>query len=78
MEVMEVEKMPYKDAKKRREKDEEYKRENTRLIVMRMHNKYDADILSVAGAAESIQGELKRLIRLGIQYDKILNEQKTE
>ena len=78
MEVMEVEKMPYKDIKKRREKDEEYKKENTRLIGLRMHNVHDADILSIVRNADSIQGELKRLIRLGIAYEKMMKEEGKE
>lgn len=61
----------YKDKAKQYEWDAAYKKENTRLIGLRMHNVHDADILSIVRNADSIQGELKRLIRLGIAYEKI-------
>ena len=60
----------YKDKAKQYEWDAAYKKENTRLIGLRMHNVHDADILSIVRNADSIQGELKRLIRLGILYEK--------
>lgn len=60
----------YKDKAKQYEWDAAYKKENTRLIGLRMHNVHDADILSIVRNADSIQGELKRLIRLGIAYEK--------
>lgn len=60
----------YKDKQKQYEWDASYKKENTRLIGLRMHNVHDADILSIVRNADSIQGELKRLIRLGILYEK--------
>lgn len=68
----------YKDKAKQYEWDAAYKKENTRLIGLRMHNVHDADILSIVRNADSIQGELKRLIRLGIAYEKMMKEEEKD
>ena len=68
----------FKDKKKQREWDEAYKKENTRLMSVRFHNVHDADILAAIAKGKTRQGELMRLARLGLEYERILNEQKTE
>lgn len=56
----------------------EWQKENTTQFTIRLQNSTDADIIEKLEAAESRQGEVKRLMRLGLEYERILNEQKTE
>jgi hypothetical protein len=65
-------KKKYQDTKER------WKAENTYLFSVRLQNSTDADLIERLKEAPSRQGELKRLARLGIEYERILNEQKTE
>ncbi len=58
----------YSDAKAAWEKA------NTYLFSVRLQNSTDADIIERLEAAPSRQGELKRLMRLGIAYEKMMNE----
>lgn len=54
----------YSDAKA------EWEKANTYLFSTRLQRTTDADIIEKLEAAESRQGELKRLVRLGIAYEK--------
>lgn len=64
----------FKDKKKQREWDEAYKKENTRLMSVRLHNVHDADILDAISKGKTRQGELMRLARLGIEYERLQKE----
>ena len=48
----------------------EWQKENTTQFTIRLQNSTDADIIEKLEAAESRQGELKRLVRLGIAYEQ--------
>ncbi len=80
MEVMKrmEEEIMANDKKKRAEYDAGWKKENTVLYGMRLQRSTDIDIIERIEAAPSRQGEIKRLVRLGLEYERILNEQKTE
>lgn len=54
----------YSDAKA------EWEKANTYLFSTRLQHTTDADIIEKLEAAESRQGELKRLVRLGIAYEQ--------
>lgn len=54
----------YSDAKA------EWEKANTYLFSTRLQRTTDADIIEKLEAAESRQGELKRLVRLGIAYEQ--------
>lgn len=49
---------------------EAWKAENTERITVRLNRRTDADILERLEGVESKQGELKRLVRLGIGADQ--------
>ena len=66
------------DKKKRAAYDAKWKKENTVLIGLRLQYNHDMDILQAADRGESRQAEIKRLVRLGLEYERILNEKKTE
>ena len=68
----------YKDKSKQREWDEAYKKENTRMLTMRFHKQHDADILAAIEKAQTMQGEIKRLVRLGIAYEKMMKEEEKD
>ena len=57
---------------------ERWKAKHTLIFSIRLQYTTDADIIEKLEEAESRQGEVKRLIRLGLEYERILNEQKTE
>ena len=48
----------------------EWEKANTYLFSTRLQRTTDADIIEKLEAAESRQGELKRLVRLGIAYEQ--------
>ena len=54
----------YSDAKA------EWEKANTYLFSVRLQRTTDADIIEKLEAAESRQGEVKRLVRLGIAYEQ--------
>lgn len=54
----------YSDAKA------EWEKANTYLFSVRLQRSTDADIIEKLEAAESRQGEVKRLVRLGIAYEQ--------
>ena len=58
----------YTDAKA------EWEKQNTYLFSVRLQNSTDADIIERIQAAPSRQGEIKRLVRLGIAYEKLQRE----
>lgn len=62
----------YSDAKA------EWEKANTYLFSVRLQNSTDADLIERLKEAPSRQGELKRLARLGLEYERILTGQKTE
>jgi len=49
---------------------EKWKSENTFHFSVRLQNTTDADLIERISACPSKQGELKRLARLGIEYEK--------
>ena len=59
-----------KSAKNRQpESDVNWKKENSKVIAVRLMTKGDADILAAIEGKQAAQ-ELRRLIRLGIEADK--------
>ena len=54
----------YSDAKA------EWEKKNTFFFAARLQNSTDADLIERLEAAPSRQGEMKRLMRLGILYEK--------
>ena len=77
MNLMEVAKMG-KLTKAELAAQDKWKKKNTTMIGMRLQNTTDADIIEAIMNSSSKQGEIKRLVRLGLEYERILNEQKTE
>lgn len=65
-------------SKKALETRARWEASNTLHFSVRLQNSTDADIIERIEAAPSRQGEIKRLVRLGLEYERILNEQKTE
>lgn len=61
-------KKKYQDTKER------WKAENTYLFSVRLQNSTDADLIERLKEAPSRQGELKRLARLGIEYERLQKE----
>lgn len=62
--------MAFKDKEALYRYDEKWKAENTFHFSIRLQNKTDADLIERINAAESKAGELKKLARMGIQYEK--------
>lgn len=58
----------YSDAKA------EWEKKNTYFFTSRLQNSTDADLIERLEAAPSRQGEMKRLMRLGIAYEKLQKE----
>lgn len=56
--------------KKYQETKERWQAEHTLIFSTRLQRTTDADIIEKLEAAESRQGELKRLVRLGIAYEQ--------
>ena len=48
----------------------EWQKENTTQFTIRLQNNTDSDLIERIQAAPSRQGELKRLARLGMEYEK--------
>lgn len=63
--------------KKAQETNEKWKAENTYLFSVRLQNSTDADLIERLKEAPSRQGELKRLARLGIEYERLQKEGQT-
>lgn len=63
-----------RDKEKRQEWDNKWKAENTYLFSVRLQNSTDADLIERLKEAPSRQGELKRLARLGMEYEKLQKE----
>lgn len=61
-------KKKYQDTKER------WKANNTYLFSVRLQNSTDADLIERLKEAPSRQGELKRLARLGIEYERLQKE----
>ena len=82
MKEMEETIMPRELTDEQKKKDqatkERWKAKHTLIFSIRLQYTTDADIIEKLEAAESRQGEVKRLMRLGLEYERILNEQKTE
>lgn len=65
-----------KTKKERQEVQDAWKAEHTTLLTLRLNNRTDADILQRLDGVESKQGEVKRLIRLGMEAERNGMEQK--
>ena len=58
-------------AKKRRtEANDAWKKANTVIFSIRLQNSTDADIIERLAGAKSRQGEVKKLIRLGMEAER--------
>lgn len=62
--------MTDEQKKNRREVNQAWKEKNTLSFGVRLNRKTDADIIAKLEGAESRQGELKRLVRLGIKAEE--------
>ena len=62
--------MTDEQKKNRREVNQRWKEENTLSFGVRLNRKTDADIIAKLEGAASRQGELKRLVRLGIKSER--------
>ena len=62
--------MTDEQKKNRREVNQRWKEENTLSFGVRLNRKTDADIIAKLEGAASRQGELKRLVRLGIKAEQ--------
>lgn len=62
------------NSKKQQEYDAQWKKENTVLYGVRLQRSTDADIIEILENAKSKQGEVKRLMRLGIEYERLQKE----
>lgn len=61
------------------ESNERWKKENTVLVSLRLQRKTETDIIDALQNGDgSMQSRLRHLLRLGIAYEQLLNEQKTE
>ena len=69
-------KVPVGKEKQYQEVKERWKAANTFHFSVRLQNRTDADLIERIEAAPSKQGELKRLARLGIEYEKKMKEGK--
>ena len=63
--------MTDEQKKNRREVNQRWKAENTLCFGVRLSRKTDADIIAKLEGAASRQGELKRLVRLGIKAEEV-------
>lgn len=61
--------MAFKDKSMQQAYDEKWKQENTLHFTMRFQKSTDADIIEYIKNAQTRQGEIKRLIRLGMAYE---------
>ena len=61
--------MAFKDKSMQQAYDEKWKQENTVHFTMRFQKSTDADIIEYIKNAQTRQGEIKRLIRLGMAYE---------
>lgn len=52
----------------------EWQKENTTQFTIRLQNSTDADLIERLKEAPSRQGEIKRLVRLGIEYERLQKE----
>jgi len=52
------------------EAEKKWKAENTVFIGLRFQKSTDADIIKAISGVKSKQGEIKRLIRLGLEAEK--------
>lgn len=57
---------------------EKWKAANTFHFSVRLQNTTDADLIERISSCPSKQGELKRLARLGIAYEKMMKEEGKE
>lgn len=58
-------------AKERRQEVQEaWRNEHTERVTIRLNKRTDADILGKLTGVESKQGEIKRLVRLGIKAEE--------
>lgn len=62
--------MTDEQKKNRREVNQRWKEQNTLSFGVRLNRKTDADIIAKLVGAASRQGELKRLVRLGIKAEE--------
>ena len=62
--------MTDEQKKNRREVNQRWKEQNTLSFGVRLNRKTDADIIAKLEGAASRQGELKRLVRLGIKSEQ--------
>lgn len=67
-------KVPAGKEKQYQEVKERWKAANTFHFSVRLQNRTDADLIERIEAAPSKQGELKRLARLGIEYERLQKE----
>ena len=63
--------MTDEQKKNRREVNQRWKEENTLSFGVRLNRNTDADIIAKLEGAPSRQGELKRLVRLGIKAEEV-------
>ena len=63
--------MTDEQKKNRRDVNQRWKEQNTLSFGVRLNRKTDADIIAKLDGAASRQGELKRLVRLGIKSEEV-------
>ena len=66
--------MTDEQKKNRREVNQRWKEENTLSFGVRLNRNTDADIIAKLEGAASRQGELKRLVRLGIKAEEVRHD----
>lgn len=52
------------------EAEKKWKEKNTVMVVMRLQKSTDADLIEAINSAKSKQGEIKRLMRIGLACEK--------
>ena len=62
--------MTDEQKKNRREVNQRWKEQNTLCFGVRLNRQTDADIIAKLEGAAARQGELKRLVRLGIKSER--------
>ena len=63
--------MTDEQKKNRREVNQRWKEQNTLCFGVRLNRQTDADIIAKLEGAASRQGELKRLVRMGIKAEEV-------
>lgn len=66
--------MTDEQKKNRREVNQRWKEQNTLSFGVRLNRNTDSDIIAKLEGAASRQGELKRLVRLGIKAEEVRHD----